>query len=160
MKWRLGVVLVVLTSILLIATTFSDWYLVTATHSGHDVFRLIPRSSDGTLVRMAQSPWEHDKPRALAVIVAALAALVAAVLGQIEKLKAETASLVIALGALAAVGLFVARLAGERSAQAFSVTVHVDFMTGFFVAAGSAGALLVAAAAHLFASTVRATSAS
>lgn len=160
MKSRLGVVLVVLASILLIATTFGDWYVVTATHSGSDVFRLIPRADGDTLVRMAQSPWEHDKPRAIAIIAAALTALVAAVLGHVEKLKEQTASLVVGLSAVLAVGVFITRLASHRSAQAFTVTVHIDFLTGFYLAAGCAAALLVAAAVHLASTSLRASASS
>lgn len=142
MKWRLGVVFVALASVALVATTFADWYLVTA--DGRGMFQ-----SDRHFLRAVMSPWEQDRPRAIALVLVALACTVASVLGETKKLSDRTAALVVTGASLVAVGVFVARMAGEHTADLMLMTVRIQYLTGFYLAAGSAAALLLGAALHL-----------
>jgi hypothetical protein len=147
MKWLdPAVVVVVLASLVLIALTFTDWYLVTA--DGLGMF-----AKDGTLFRVAVTPWVDDKPRAAILVFGAVASCVVALLGDRGKLADRTAALIITFCAIAAVGVFIARLTSATSATVVTMTVHVQFLTGFYLAAGAASALLIAAGALLVRST-------
>lgn len=142
MKWRFGVVFVGLASIALICATFADWYLVTA--DGLGMF-----AGKGHLLRAVMSPWEQDKPRAIALTLIACACTAASVLGEMKKLSDRTVALVVTGASLIAVGVFIARLAGEKTADVIMMTVRIQYLTGFYVAAGAAAALLLGAAIHL-----------
>lgn len=142
MKWRFGVVFVALASIALVAATFADWYLVTA--DGLGMF-----AGGRHLVRAVMSPWEQDKPRAIALTLIALACTTASILGEAKKLSEHAVALVVTGASLLAVGVFIVRLAGEKTADVITMTVRIQYLTGFYVAAAAAAALLLGALVHL-----------
>ena len=151
MKLRIEVVLIALASIVLAGATFADWYRITATATSNGVFdfRWASPAGDGTFFQASVSPWQTNTPLAIALVAMALVSIVFAILVELEKIRPRTGSLVVTCAALGAVGLVIAQLASDHTAQAFQLTVTRHLLTGFYVAAAAAAALLVAAAGHV-----------
>ena len=150
MRGTPGLIATAVAAVLLIGTTFADWYVVVI---DNPMFGALMRSGGGNVGRLTTSPWTGHAP--LAGLLVALATAAVALAGYSTAKKVNRAALAggAVVAALATVSILVAQLAGSRVQEFAGFTVQVSFAPAFFVAAACAAALLVAAAANLWEAT-------
>ena len=148
--FRVVVVIACVCAIVLIASTFGDWYLVRA---------VMPGSFGGPekrdFLRVAVSPWHGEKALAGGLVILAVTSVASMILGEAEKLGRPLAAAIGVLASLTAVALFVVKLAAASSASVGMIDVRWSPLAAFYVAAIGAASLLVASAVFLYRSTLR-----
>lgn len=146
--FRFDVVIACICAIVLVASTFADWYLVRAIVP--NAFAFSPKQD---FMRVAVSPWMGEKALAAGLVILAVGTVAAMLLGESEKLGRPLAAAISVLAALTAVALFVGKLAAATSASVGMMTVSWSPLSAFYVAVGAAAALLVTSAVFLYRNT-------
>ena len=134
-------------AVLLIGTTFADWYVVVI---DNPMFAAMMRTSSGNVGRVTATPWANHAPLAGLLLALAAASVALAALSSAKPASRAAFAGGAVLAALAAVAVIVAQLAQSRVQELAGFTVTIGFAPAFFVAAAASAALLVASGANLW----------
>jgi hypothetical protein len=150
MRGTPGLVGTAIAAVLLIGTTFADWYVIVI---DNPMFGLAMRTSGGNVGRVTMTPWASHAPLAGLLVALAAAAITLAALGTAKKTNRGVYAGAAVVAALATVSVIVSQLAQGRVQEFAGFTVKLAYQPAFFVAAACAAALLLASGANLWQAT-------
>jgi hypothetical protein len=147
MRGTPGLVGTAVAAVLLIGTTFADWYVVVIDNA---MFGSMMRNGSGNVGRVTTTPWSSHAPLAGLLLALATASVALAALSTAKKAGRAAYAGGAVVAALATVSVIGAQLAQGRVQELAGFTVTIAYAPAFFVAAAASAALLLASGANLW----------